>query len=129
MHSLEGWLTSIGPRALDASSWERRCPLVIINGCHTCNLEPGQILSFASAFGSAGASGVIGTEVSVILPVAVEVAESVFRQLSTTPLGETIRAVRWELANKGNLAGLAYTAYSLADLQVTSLPGPNRCRE
>jgi len=48
-------VTSIG---LGRSMPEREtaCPLVIINGCHTCNLEPGQILSFASAFGSAGAS-------------------------------------------------------------------------
>jgi len=65
---------------------------------------------------------VIGTEVSVILPVAVEVAESLFRRLSSTPIGEAVRAVRWELANKGNSPALAYTAYSLADLHVTNCP-------
>jgi len=33
------------------------------------------------------------------------------------PMGEAMREARWTLANKGNLLGLAYTFYSLANLQ------------
>jgi len=124
LQSLQSWFSSAGSRGMDADAWQNRRPLVIINGCHTCNLAPGQILSFASAFGSAGASGVVGTEVAVVLQVAAEVAELLLLRLETVGLGEAVRQVRWELANRGNLAGLAYTAYALADLQVTRMAEP-----
>ena len=99
--------------------WPDRHPLVMINGCHTSDLQPGEILNFVSAFGVAGAGGAIGTEISVRLPVAVEVARRLFAKiLREVPMGQAMREVRWELANKGNLLGLAYTAYGLADLRL-----------
>jgi hypothetical protein len=109
------------PPGPDLDAWSRRNPLVFINGCHTADLTPGQIQSFATAFAGVGASGVLGTEVSVLLPVAAEVAESLVTKLARPDppsLGEALRQIRWELANKGNLLGLAYTLYALADLRV-----------
>jgi hypothetical protein len=76
---------------------------------------------------------VVGTEVSVQLPVAVEFAEQLLRRFTQRtldgdqermPLGEAMREARWHLANKGNLLGLAYTFYSLASLQLVSAAGP-----
>jgi hypothetical protein len=105
----------------DISHWKQRRPLIIINGCHTADLRPGQIVSFASTFAGVGAGGVLGTEVSVTLPVAIEVAESLIGKLTSAEnisLGEALRQIRWQLANKGNLLGLAYTLYGLADIHI-----------
>jgi hypothetical protein len=100
--------------------WVRLKPLVFINGCHTGDLEPGEVLNFVSVFGGAGAAGIIGTEVGVQLRVATEVAERLLGKLVASeeaPVGQAMRELRWELANKGNLLGLCYTAYGLADLR------------
>jgi hypothetical protein len=105
----------------DIGLWKRQRPLIFINGCHTADLRPGQIVSFASTFAGVGASGVLGTEVSVTLSVAIEVAESLIGKLSSNEhitLGQALRQIRWELANKGNLLGLAYTLYGLADIHI-----------
>jgi hypothetical protein len=105
----------------DISHWKQRRPLIIINGCHTADLKPGQIVSFASTFAGVGAGGVLGTEVSVTLTVAIEFAESLIGKLTSRShisLGEALRQIRWELANKGNLLGLAYSLYGLADLHI-----------
>jgi hypothetical protein len=113
--TLHGWA-----RTNDFNAWHDRHPLVFINGCHTANLKPGEVLNFVTAFNFAGASGVIGTEVAVILPVATEISESLFSKIASgISVGQAMREVRWELANKGNVLGLAYTLYCLADLRVT----------
>jgi hypothetical protein len=102
------------------AGWANSHPLVLINGCHTADLEPGQLLNFVTAFTRAEASGVVGTEVSVRLPVAVEVAESLISKiLCGIPAGQAMWLMRWELANKGSLLGLAYTLYALADLRLS----------
>jgi hypothetical protein len=99
-------------------AWRQATPLIFINGCHTGDLEPGELLNFIGAFGFAGAAGVIGTEVSVPLRLATEVAERLCERLvRDIPLGQAVQEVRWDLVNKGNLLGLCYTAYALADLQ------------
>ncbi|MCC6614956.1 MAG: CHAT domain-containing protein [Anaerolineae bacterium] len=118
--TLGGWLmdTVDGP---DPDAWAARRPLVFINGCHTNGLHPGYIVSFASQFASLGACGVLGTEVRVPLSVATEVAELFFQKIAPpqrASVGEALRQIRWELANKGNLLGLAYSLYGLADLHV-----------
>ena len=97
--------------------------MIFINGCHTTNLTPGEVVNFVTAFGFAGAAGVIGTEVSVLANVAVEIAESMFEKVvgpARMPVGQAMYQTRWELANKGNLLGLAYTLYCLANLHVTN---------
>jgi hypothetical protein len=122
-HDLSAWTRKPKPFGPDLDAWRKRGPLVFINGCHTSNIKPGQILSFVACFNTLGASGVLGTETSVKLPVAIEVAESLITKLAEPrpqpiSVGEALREIRWELANKGNMLGLAYTLYGLADLHI-----------
>lgn len=122
---LNEWADSQTPPNL--STWTKQRPLVFINGCHTCDLEPGQILNFVTTLADIRASGVVGTEVSVLLQVAVKVAEMIINKLTETKpdgkpfsVGEAIHHMRWELLNKGSLLGLAYTSYCLSSLHFAS---------
>jgi hypothetical protein len=108
------------PPNLDA--WETSRPLVFLNGCHTADLQPGDVLNFVSAFGLARASGVIGTEVSVRLGLATEIAEDLLERLARGErAGRALYDMRWKLVNKGNLLGLVYTLYAMADLHVAGV--------
>jgi CHAT domain len=104
--------------AVDANpDWSDRAPLVFINGCETAQLTPSQIMNFVRTFSTIGASSVVGTEVSVRLPVATEMAYAILERLhGGASLGIAVRDARWQLANKGNLLGLAYTPYGLIDV-------------
>jgi hypothetical protein len=120
-HDLSAWTLQPNPPGPDLDAWRKRGPLVFINGCHTSDIKPGKILSFVACFNTLGASGVLGTEASVLLPVAIEVAESLLTKLAQPqpiPVGQALREIRWQLANKGNILGLAYTLYGLADLHI-----------
>ncbi|MGW0084116.1 CHAT domain-containing protein [Streptomyces sp. NPDC003393] len=100
--------------------WEENAPLVFLNGCHTTDDTPGTWLTFVDVFSSLGASGVIGTEISVGQNFAGEVAQSFWRHfLAGLTVGESLHRVRAELLCKGNLLGLAYTAYCCADLRLS----------
>ncbi|MFB7464870.1 CHAT domain-containing protein [Streptomyces sp. NPDC056224] len=100
--------------------WEENAPLVFLNGCHTADDTPGTWLTFVDVFSSLGASGVIGTEISVGQNFASEVAQSFWRHfLEGLTVGESLHRVRAELLGKGNLLGLAYTAYCCADLRLS----------
>lgn len=78
---------------------------------------PDQILNFVNTFAGFGAGAVVGTEISIRLPLAVKVSESFFQRMAAgETIGGAIYAVRWDLANKGNLLGLAYTPYGLSSL-------------
>ncbi len=95
-------------------------PIVFINGCHTCDLAPGEILNFATAFASMGATGVLGTEVSVILGLAAEIGEQVLSDFAQGySITEALYRERWRLVKKWNLLGLAYTVYGFADLRLS----------
>jgi len=100
--------------------WSGRHPIVFINGCHTGKLGPGEILNFVSTFAGFGASAIIGTEISVQLRLASEVAENLLGKIiKGTSLGQATYDIRWDLANKGNLLGLSYTPYGLAELHIS----------
>jgi hypothetical protein len=115
--TVQDWATTLANPNL--SAWEGQHPLVFINGCHTCNLKPDEMLNFVTAFSLAEASGVIGTEVSIELAVATEVGQSMLTLIAQgVPAGEALYRVRWDLVNKGNLIGLAYTLYGMADLRL-----------
>jgi CHAT domain len=102
-----------------SANWRNQRPLVFINGCHTTDLAPGAILNFVDAFATLGAGGVIGTDISIRLPVAIEMAQSILAGVSkSTPIAMALHEARWALANKGNLLGLAYTLYGLADFHM-----------
>jgi hypothetical protein len=101
--------------------WRDHRPLIFINGCHTSDLRPDDILNFVETFGVLGASGVIGTEIKVRLPLAAEIGESLLRKIAGgAKVCDAMYRVRWDLANKGNLLGLAYTPYCLSDLHVAN---------
>ena len=100
--------------------WEAPRPLIFINGCQTTALEPEQALEFVSAFVElAGASGVIGTEITVFEPLAGAFAEECLRRfLDGAPIGEAIRGARLALLAAANPLGLAYIPFVTASLRL-----------
>jgi len=111
------------PKAPNLSAWSRIHPLVFINGCHTCELKPEETLQFVTAFAWAEASGILGTEISVKLSLAIPIAQFLLEAtVRGEKVGQSLRQMRWQFANKGNLLGLAYTLYALADVHVERTP-------
>lgn len=118
---LSKWALSPNPPNL--AKWTDQRPLVFINGCHTSDLKPTQILNFVTTLADIQAGGVIGTEISIRLQLATEVAQLIITKLlekksdgEMHSIGEAIQHMRWTLLNKGNLLGLAYTPYCLSSL-------------
>jgi hypothetical protein len=104
--------------------WRKTSPLVFINGCHTVEITPESLLSFVDSFTAANAAGVIGTEITLEQKLAGEAAELFFAQFrGSRNVGEALHLMRIRLLKKGNLLGLAYTAYCSADLKLVG-PGP-----
>jgi hypothetical protein len=102
----------------DDPHWPRRRPLVVLNGCHTAETTSGTLNSFVPAFTSlAGASGVLGTEVTLEQGLAGwAMEEFLTRVLDGASIGEALHGTRWAMLRRGNVMGLAYTAYCLANL-------------
>jgi hypothetical protein len=100
--------------------WQERRPLIFINGCHTTNLSPEILAQFVSAFVGSRAAGVIGTEVSIHQQIANDAAQEFFRQIRgvNATVGSSIQRMRRALLAKGNVLGLAYTAYCVESLAV-----------
>jgi hypothetical protein len=97
--------------------WKKVSPLVFINGCHTIDLIPEALVDFVDAFSLTYASGVIGTEITIHQRIAGEAAEQFLKNFSDQlPVGQALQRMRLNLLSKGNLMGLAYTAYCSADL-------------
>ncbi|MER6162753.1 caspase family protein [Streptomyces sp. NPDC001868] len=102
----------------DDPHWPRRRPLVVLNGCHTAETTSGTLNSFVPAFTLlAGASGVLGTEVTLEQGLAGWAMEELLaRLLDGSSIGEALHGTRWAMLRRGNVMGLAYTAYCLANL-------------
>ncbi|WP_310725888.1 CHAT domain-containing protein [Streptomyces sp. N2A] len=102
----------------DDPHWPRRRPLVVLNGCHTTETTSGTLNSFVPAFTLlAGASGVLGTEVTLEQGLASWAMEELLsRLLGGATAGEALHGTRWAMLRRGNVMGLAYTAYCLANL-------------
>jgi hypothetical protein len=101
--------------------WEKIRPLVFINGCHTTQLTPERALDFVSGFvQTSGAAGVIGTEITIFEPIAVQFAEECLRRflLEKQPLGEAVRGARLHMLKNGNPLGLVYIPYALPALKL-----------
>jgi hypothetical protein len=108
--------------------WRRTRPLVFINACQSLDFVPGTLADFLRNFAHLYASGVIGTEISTVEPLACEFAEHFFSRfvegqqengkVHTLPVGEVFRQVRGYLLEKHNPLGLIYTLYCSADLKV-----------
>lgn len=111
------WFDSDWP----VSHWMPTGPLVFINGCHTAELTPNALAQFVDAFAGVYASGVIGTETAVHQALAGEVAEQFWHRFrSGDSVGAALAHVRRHLLSKGNLLGLAYTAYCSASLSLSA---------
>jgi hypothetical protein len=100
--------------------WPDRRPLVVLNACHTGEILAASLSNFVSAFvETAGASGVIATEITLEQKLAGLAMETFFAGLlSGLSTGEAMRDMRWSLLSRGNLMGLAYSNYSAADLRL-----------
>jgi len=106
--------------------WSGPNPLVFINGCHTTSLNPEVTLDFVSSFvRDSGASGVIGTEITIFEPLAVKFAEECFKRFigapphkEKMPIGKAVRGARLELLRQGNPLGLVYIPYAVASLRL-----------
>jgi hypothetical protein len=98
--------------------WRETSPLVFLNGCHTTELTPELLVNFVDGFTRASAAGVIGTEITVLQPLASEAAAQFFShfQRDNMNVGQALQQMRMHFLMKGNLLGLAYTPYCSADL-------------
>jgi hypothetical protein len=92
--------------------------LVVLNGCHTTESTSGTLNNFVTAFTRwAGASGVLGTEITLEQGLAGFVMEQIIAGLAKgRTVGEVVRDVRWKLLRRGNVMGFAYTPYCLSTL-------------
>jgi hypothetical protein len=101
--------------------WGDVRPLIFINACHSLAIEPETLVSYLDAFVTWGhAAGVIGTEVKVAQPLAMDVAEQFFRRLlsRTHTVDTALHEIRLDYLASGNLFGLVYTSYCWADLRL-----------
>ncbi|MGW4531803.1 hypothetical protein ACWEOI_12720 [Nocardia sp. NPDC004340] len=100
--------------------WSDGGPLVFVNGCHTLDVKPDSVTDLVTGFSRIGASGVIGTETTLHQNLAAEAAEIFWRAIAVdrTTAGEALQRLRHTLLAKGNLLGLAYTAYCATELRL-----------
>ena len=103
--------------------WSRPRSLVFINGCHTTDLEPDRAIDLVSGFvETAGASGVIGTEITVFEPLATAFAERFMEAFlrGGHSVGEAVRRARLSLLQKSlNPLGLVYVPFAVASLKLS----------
>lgn len=110
--------------ARSEDSWSSTRPLVFLNGCHTVDRVPSTWLSYVDVFTVLDAAGVVGTEISVSQSLANEVAERFWgRFLGGETVGQALHQTRLDLLRKGNVLGLAYTAYCSNELRLRTQPG------
>jgi hypothetical protein len=113
-HDIITWRIANWPE----NHWKDTSPLVFLNGCHTAELTPGLLVNFVDEFSRAYAAGVIGTEITVLQPLASEAAVQFFGYFQKNGLnvGQALQQMRLHFLMKGNLLGLAYTPYCSANL-------------
>lgn len=102
-----------------APEWAHH-PLVFLNGCGTGGYTPDALSPFIKKLvADLGASGVIGTEITVWEELAIDVAEDFLQRfLARASAGEALLAVRRSLLARNNPLGLIYTLYAPAHLKL-----------
>lgn len=97
-------------------------PLVVLNACESAALSPKYALGLVRDFQRVGASGVVGTEVTIFVTLAVAFGERFLAAFANRiPLAEAMRVARLEVLGLGNPLGLAYASYGLHSLQLASV--------
>jgi hypothetical protein len=111
--------------------WPTRKPLIVLNGCHTVEASSATLSSFVDAFvRDAGAAGVLGSEVAVEQGLASLILETFLRRFAAgATVGQALHEVRWDLFRRGNVMGLAYTAYCLSGLRIRPTMAADRNEE
>lgn len=102
--------------------WISPQPLVIINGCHTTNLEPERAFEFVSALVEQGAVGVLGTEITVFEPLATRFGESFLERFcGGADAGDAVRLARLELLGRSlDPLGLLYVPFMLSTVRLST---------
>ena len=101
--------------------WEKKRPLVFINGCHTTALEPDSAIDLVTEFISeSAAAGVIGTEITLFEPIAVTFGEECLQRflVKRQTIGESVRGARLQMLHERNPLGLVYIPYVMANLKL-----------
>ncbi|MCA9928152.1 MAG: hypothetical protein KC419_06730, partial [Anaerolineales bacterium] len=101
--------------------WEKRRPLVFINGCHTTALEPDSAMDLVTAFvEESAAAGVIGTEITLFEPIATTFGEACMQRflVQRQPIGEAVRGARLSMLKAMNPLGLVYIPYVMPNLRL-----------
>lgn len=102
-----------------ALDWSDLHPLVFINGCHTVDITPDDLLNFNQMFAYIRAAGVVGTEIDVPETLARDFACGFFTRFAGgATVGEALKAQRLDLLARCNPLGLAYTPYCSSSLHV-----------
>jgi hypothetical protein len=112
---------AISARKRKEKFWNEVRPLVIVNACHSLDIDADTMIGYLDAFTSgADAKGVIGTEVSVPQPLAMQWASVFLNALLTTgATAETaLRQARLSFLARGSLFGLIYRADCWGHLQI-----------
>lgn len=98
--------------------WDSPRPLVVLNGCHTTDLRPGDPYNLVTPFiRRVNAAGVIGSEITIFESLAAAFGEALLgRFLAGVPLGEAVRLARLDLLAARNPLGMAYLPFALGNL-------------
>ena len=117
-----------GPKITPGNLWWRSAhrwvdprPLIFVNGCRTTALTPDAGLEFVTAFIEwVGASGVIGTEITIFEPLASTFGATCLAGFlrEEREIGDAVRAARLAVLEQGNPLGLVYTPFVIASLQL-----------
>src|SRR5262249_15194173 len=101
--------------------WGKTRPLVLINACHSLDIEPHTLLGYVDVFADfCHATGVIGTEVKVPQDDAMAWAE-IFLESFLAPgatAATALSTARRAFLERGSLFGLVYTAHCWSHLAV-----------
>ena len=104
-------------------------PLVVLNACDSIALVPEKIQGFLEMFRKLGATGVIGTEITVWTDLAQPFGLGVVRAfLGGQSIGEAFLDARRDLLRRFNPLGLVYTYHAPATLHLHDPDGCAWCR-
>ncbi|MFA4849518.1 MAG: coenzyme-B sulfoethylthiotransferase subunit gamma [Methanoregula sp.] len=105
---------------IDIPSWEKRRPLIFLNGCHTGDIGPGKYLDFIKPLiVTYKASGVIGTEINIHPVMASIFAQKCLSSfIGGASIGEAVRDARLAVLSTYNPLGLVYDPFISGGLKL-----------